>query len=454
MDISDLELFIYFTFISFFTIIVLEFGKFFNYEYNEINLASSFALITITYLINSQLKKVFKNGYMSFDAKTIYLVFIFSFLLSLLFLSYNNENFLNLNYKNMCVLIDSRIEKIYNFNNVSYSSSCNSSILNLFFSFCLAITISSFYFTSVRTGHIDTIVMKTFEKLNYRTGIVIKIKQILNIFILICLINPLFKNYLLDYGQVNDMLFYQILLPILVILELILSLVSLKYQSYVYLEQNYLELMEYNPQSSNYQLLKTKIIYINDKFWILISEFIYFSYLPLLLYLFFINRSGSTVFLNKYVFGEHVATLAKSNNNGNLNLTLNNTSNAYKAYDNYDIYDIESLKLNRTYTIPNKGKSFFNATTFSVFNNTVNFNDTIGFTNTTNANIANNLTDMSSNSTNSTSTLNIDDFVFKTHFMETTVYFFFFAVIINKTIITLIYQFVQRARQDSQRLIL
>ena len=353
------------------------------------------------------------------------MVCYFSIRCKRLLLNYN-DNFLNIDYNNICEFIDSRIEKVYDYNNMTYLSSCKQIHLNTFFSFCLSLFISSFYFSIVRTSHIDALILKTFEKANNNAGIYIKIKQIINIVILICLIDPLLKNYLTEAQIISDMNYYLVLLPCLIIVESFLGLVCLKYQSLVYLEQNIFEIMEYNPKHANsnpnyYLTMKTKIIYVNDKFWILISEFIYFNMLPYMLYLFFINRSGASSHLHRVFFGDSYAPMNKTATtikNATYSDTMNDLLGEFNTTLGHILYND---------TVDFYGTDINNAT---YFNNTLNnLNRTITYS-------------------------NYDSFVFKTHFMEVTVYFFIIALAFCKSVISVIYQFVQKTRQDTQRLIL
>ena len=309
--------------ISFITNLFQEFDKILVLtNVYDFNISSSFAFITLSYILYQNSKSAFRNGYLSYDSKVFSLIFIFIFALGNLFIfcfSHYIDFTIDIKYNTVCEVINDRMKRILETSNNKYNmdlfdflkgSSCNITVVKLFFILLFSFIIASFYRSITRMSYFDVKLINSTNRLeeiehqlldstsNKKASplnhikLIIKCKSILAIICLFSLIDPIMLKPLLSIlSEYQFVIFFQ--LPLFSI-ECIFSVLCLKYYSNIYLNQNYYSMIEFcnEPNQDYLSALKLRMSYINSSFWDVFQNLICLSFMPFLLFIFFINRSG------------------------------------------------------------------------------------------------------------------------------------------------------------------
>ena len=324
---ADVIVFFYLT--TLLNLLIIELGKFSEIYYkqadadadvvkindpngNTVNISASFALITVIYLIYTMFRSNFKMGYKSYDAKLFYSLHVGCFIFSMIFLSYF-ENILPIDYENICEIINERIDRISNkasensepksISNMNFKL-CSKPILKFLYSIVFSFVISLMYRSSTNLAEFENILLNLSskneknEKRVFNVGsisTIIKVKQLLNIFILFLLIDPLLKNLLVENTFVSDLIYHVLLLFPLIFIEMIFGFYCTKYYSELFLESNYYDMVTYcdNPGSESLQFLRKKMSKVNSIFWEIFIRIFYMNFMALLLFILFINRANA-----------------------------------------------------------------------------------------------------------------------------------------------------------------
>jgi hypothetical protein len=294
---------------------------------NTINIAASFALITVGYLLYSMFKSNFKMGYKSYDAKIFYAFNFLFFIFSIFVLSYF-ENLIPIDYDNVCLIINDRIQRISlktndgdSDNRLRYSSNgisglCNKFLLKIFYSLVFSFILSLVYRSSTNLAEFDNIIFnitdKQVKKQNnikrnfdmIRAAKLIKIKQVLSVFILFLMIDPLMKSFLIENKYLSDISYHFIILFPVIFIEMLISSYSIKYYAELFLESNYYDMLNYceNPSDEGLIIIRKKIPTVNTIFWEIFMRIIYMTFMALILFILYINRANAISNLDNISF--------------------------------------------------------------------------------------------------------------------------------------------------------
>lgn len=127
-----------------------------------------------------------------------------------------------------------------------------------------------------------------------------KFKIILRFVLAILLFDHLFKNFLIENKIFSEITFRVIIMPILLILDCILSSICMRYHSMNYLLGNYLFMLEAVEDSKKFSLdlIRNHCTNSLKSFWKFFSTLFINSFLPLLIYFSFLNRADIYYKLN------------------------------------------------------------------------------------------------------------------------------------------------------------
>jgi len=329
---SDVIIFFYLT--TLFNLLIIEVDKifeiFFNveesdskdYNINTINIAVSFALITVTYLLYSIFKSNFKSGFNSYDARLFYLLQFSFFSISIITLSYF-DNIIAIDYDNICNIINDRVFRITDkasevgnhenlkYNEIEKSGICNKPFIKIFFSFVFSFIISIMYRGSTNLAEFDNLILNITNKSKSDKGVgknfnlgkiywAIKIKQILNIAIFFLLLDPLLKNVLIERKYISDISYHLIIILPTIFFEMILGFYCVRCYAESFLESNYYDTVSYceNPTTEALIFLRKKITKVNTMFWEIFIRIFYMTFISFLLFILYINRANAILYIN------------------------------------------------------------------------------------------------------------------------------------------------------------
>lgn len=339
---ADVIVFFYLT--TLFNLIVIEFGRLSenfvksipnrghintekeNNESNSINIAASFALITVSYLLYNMFKSNLKMGYKSYDARIFYSFHLVFFILSLFVLSYF-ENLIPINYDNVCQIVNDRLARISTkaiesdsngLKNSSFSINgiCSKPILKVFYSIVFSFIVSLMYRSSTNMAEFDNIILNISDRRlkienkverNFdmkRAARIVKIKQVLSVLILFLMIDPLLKSVLIENKFISDATYHiGILLPAIFI-EMLLSSLCIKYYGELFLESNYYEMLSYcdNPNNEGLIILRKKMPTVNTIFWEVFLRVFYMTFMAFILFILYLNRADAISHLQESNF--------------------------------------------------------------------------------------------------------------------------------------------------------
>ena len=120
-----------------------------------------------------------------------------------------------------------------------------------------------------------------------------KFKIILRIILAILLFDQLFKNFLIENKMISEITFRVFILPIFIIMDSILSSICMRYHCMNYLLGNYFFMLEAveDPKRLNLDVIRSHCTSSLKSFWKFFSNLFINSFLPLLIYFSFLNRS-------------------------------------------------------------------------------------------------------------------------------------------------------------------
>jgi len=134
---------------------------------------------------------------------------------------------------------------------------------------------------------------ETYYNSNNYIGSLCKMKIILRIFLGILLFDQLLVNTLIKNSIITEFSFRIVFIPLLIIIDLYLSVKCMRYHCMNYLLGNYYFIVEAVNDSNriNGDFLRAHCISTNKNFWDFLSGMFINSFLPLLIYFSFINRT-------------------------------------------------------------------------------------------------------------------------------------------------------------------
>lgn len=281
-----------------------------NTKESTFNITSSFLFISLTYFIYSMLRKhIFHKGIWNALTKPFFIAFTVatSFFIAL-------ETFapqlLNINYSSTNEIINNRINSLVhqikvelnNNNNVITASNtniCNILYIKILFAIVFGVFVGVLYQPCIQLCKFDYSLLSKYEtqdntygfNLN-KIGVVIKIKNILNMLIMFILLEPLFKT-LLPNITINKKIYFIILLITLCI-EFICNVYAYWYYSFVYSMCVYGEIMKLNanPTKQNFLITSMNVKYLNMRFWEVALYVFYLVFFPILIAVSFASQSG------------------------------------------------------------------------------------------------------------------------------------------------------------------
>ncbi len=279
----------------------------------ELYISVYLCLSFIIYIIFRELSKyVFINGFFGRFAKEFYLCFIFSF--SLFFLNeYYNPKLFNLNYESSRNIINNRIDLILEKANANFDVDVKIIHIKVFFSILFALISSVFLRCSQRGAYFDNFFCnfskstqlsivnnphssssydsQKSEKSELNLEYIPKIKSIANIIILAIIFNPILDNFL-EVLYINSCLKKVFIIFILLTIDFILGFFILWYSYFMFMVQNYQEIMKFARMPNKQYLLhhQRSVDFINENAWDTLSHIFLNCFLPFYMFICYLNE--------------------------------------------------------------------------------------------------------------------------------------------------------------------
>ena len=287
----------------------------------ELYISVYLCLSFIIYIIFRELSKyIFINGFFGRFAKEFYLCFIFSF--SLFFLNeYYNPKLFNLNYESSRNIINNRIDLILEKANANFDVDVKIIHIKVFFSILFALISSVFLRCSQRGAYFDNFfcnVSKSSqlsivnnphssssydseksEKSELNLEYIPKIKSIANIIILAIIFNPILDNFL-EVLYINSCVKKVFIIFILLTIDFILGFFILWYSYFMFMVQNYQEIMKFARMPNKQYLLhhQRSVDFINENAWDTLSHIFLNCFLPFYMFICYLNEIDIFEILN------------------------------------------------------------------------------------------------------------------------------------------------------------
>jgi hypothetical protein len=310
-NIMDLDLIVFFYTACFLNILTIEIYKFIigHKAYSEKieqgvtddTVTSSFTFITIIYILYVQYKQTFSKGFRSWDAKLFYGLFvIFIGLFGLMYYFNFDQYIVSIDYSKTCSFLNNRYEKVLTeAGTIKDHVFCTTTSLKVFYTIVNATIMAFLFRPCCRISYFDNIIIseeKTFEEQSSlkSMSILCKLKVIITAFLLFVFINALFKNQILKTFSITDYDYKLYIIPLFLLLEVSTNFFLIKYYSNLFHLRNYYEMIDFcnNPVDKALPFLKHRMSNNNIFFWECFINIFDLTFLPSILYLFYINRSG------------------------------------------------------------------------------------------------------------------------------------------------------------------
>lgn len=301
---ADVVMFFYLT--SLISLITVEFRKLLPFGKDEdVNIVSSFVFVSVTYAFFLIFQRNLKNGNLGYDAKVLYSIFLLTFSAIFLILSKYKAEFVKFDTDAICETLNDRFEKIATASQAEgMLSLCNETSLALFYAFIFSFCLANLYRYNTRVAYFDNLLVSAADRaetINRSLTNVnsikytCKVKQVLTVFMLLACLDPLLKIPLVEDNIISELNFTILVLFPLVLSVFVLDFILMRYQSSLFLNDNYYTMLEFCSQPNKERLpaLRSRISYMNTKFWEIYENLAHMAILPLLLFLYFINRSDS-----------------------------------------------------------------------------------------------------------------------------------------------------------------
>jgi hypothetical protein len=263
---------------------------------------SSFAFITIIYINFVFYKQTFNKGFTTYSAKVFYAFFLlFLVLTGLLYYFSFDKYIIDINYNSICEFLNNRYEKVLSEAGSSRDHIlCNEISMKVFYSIIFSMTMAFLFRPCCRIGYLDNIMISEdslgAEQSSVKwLSLLCKFKVIITAFLPFAFINSLFKDQILQsFPIISDYSYKIVIIPSLLFIEFLVNAFLLNYYSNIFNLRNYYEMLEFckNPDEKILPYLKYKISTNNSFFWELFSNIFNLSFLPVLIYLYFVNRSN------------------------------------------------------------------------------------------------------------------------------------------------------------------
>ena len=254
-------------------------------------------------------KHIFHKGIWNSLTKPFFITFVVT---ASLFIALETfvPQLLNINYITTNEIINTRINSIVhqikvelNNNNSVISASntniCNVLYIKILFAVVFGVFVAVLYQPCMQLCKFDYSLLSKYEtqdntygfNLN-KIGFVIKIKNILNMFIMFILIEPLFKSLLPNIIISKKVYFITLLITLCI--EFICNVNAYWYYALVYSMCVYGEIMKLNanPTKQNYLITSMNVKYLNIHFWEVAMYVFYIVFFPILIGVSFASQSG------------------------------------------------------------------------------------------------------------------------------------------------------------------
>jgi hypothetical protein len=318
-NLMDIDLIVFFYTACFLNIICVEVYKgivgYSNYMENITNgttddtVTSSFAFITIIYVIFAQYKQTFRKGFWAYDAKVFYGLFV-TFLMMIGSMYYFNfdQYIVTIDYTKICEFLNNRYERVLNEAGTNKDHVlCTNGTLKVFNSVVFSAIMAYLFRPCCRVSYFDNIMIseeESFSEGSLKTiSLLCKLKVIITSFLLFVFVNTLFKNQILkSFPVLTDYEYKLAIIPLFLLAEFIVNFILIKYYANLFHLRNYYEMLEFcgNPDEKVLPYLKYRMNSNNSFFWECFMNIFYITFLPVMVYLYYINRTG-LLFVNKNV---------------------------------------------------------------------------------------------------------------------------------------------------------
>jgi hypothetical protein len=230
----DIDLIVFFYCACFMNLLCVEVYKFIIgfTTYNERltqgvsddTVTSSFAFITIIYVLFNLYKQTFSKGYWTYNAKVFYSLFlVFNLGISLVYYLGYDKYIVTINYEKICDFLNNRYEKVLTEAGTDKDHVlCTNPSLKAFYTIILSSIMAYLFRPCCRVSYFDNIIIseeQTFEeKSNLRSMTLLsKAKVIITAFLFFLFVNNLFKNQI--FGNSFEYEFKLFVIPGVLICE-------------------------------------------------------------------------------------------------------------------------------------------------------------------------------------------------------------------------------------------
>jgi hypothetical protein len=274
---------------------------------NTINVIASFSLINIFYVLSVFSKSIFRAGYFNYEGKIFLIISFIGASVMLTCLRYQSLLF-NINTEDVCQTVNGKIQLIIaQANGLSASNLviCDSYSLNIFLSFVFSFSLAFTYRSSMRMSSFDNFLSEASSQtkenhekklLNtvFSLPIIIKLKQIFVCLLLLLLIDPLLKSYLLEKNVISEQTFYLFIILPIAFIVCYFEFTTHKYYFVPILNFNYNTMLEFckNPNKNDLLEIRKKMQYVNEKFWEIFLNLFNLIFISFFSLLYMLHRSN------------------------------------------------------------------------------------------------------------------------------------------------------------------
>lgn len=288
-----------------------------SFSFENLHFSIYIIMTFLLYLLIKELRKnVFKTSFISKNAKEFYLIMI---VCSIIFYlnEYFNESLFNINYNSLSEILFNRINIIItrlkldeNLFLVNLFSS--KKFLKFFISFNFGLICGLFFRSTQRSAYFDYFFCNLSNvtnnnnnnirsqnqredgeiKSNNYMEFLVKIKSIINLFILFIFFEPYLDNFLEIIGIKNNLM--KIFLEgFLLLIEFCFGFYFIWYSYLMFSVQNYQEILHFvrNPSKQYYSYHVNSVNFLNDKSWDVLNHVFINCFLPLFVFIAYLNQS-------------------------------------------------------------------------------------------------------------------------------------------------------------------
>lgn len=284
------------------------------------NIIASFSFVTFILFVYMYLNDIFKYSFWNYDSKAFYASFIISsvvfYVIELL-----QPDALGMNLESVNKIVNDRFEKITEKASSHYQMTLSSTEnrLRIFYAIIFGLFIGILFKSSMRLAYFDNFLMMTEAKdikidksfNSKRIAFIVKIKLLLNIFILFSLIDTLVKSPLKFIFGKYYLLVYIAMIIISIAVELCLGIYILWYNSFFFHLQVYTQVVSFSSTGNKNNLFSHRYIVneTNSRFWSITLHLFSLIFYPLLLSVILYSRSQLPQYLYERISFKEVYTI-------------------------------------------------------------------------------------------------------------------------------------------------